>query len=273
LRIWGKILGGTAGFAIGGPIGALIGAAAGHAYDFYRQEESATRLAEDGSDRLEHDPWPGEAPPPVFSDPAETRRIAFATAVIVLGAKLSKADGVVTRDEIKAFKRIFRIDDAEVGDVARIFNEARASAEGFEPYARQIAALFGHDPALLGELLIGLFEIARADGEIAAAELEVLRRIAAIFGFDTGAFEQIRAQYSATARDQVGAQDAYAVLGLSKSASAEEIRRTYRNLVREHHPDRLVARGMPEEMIEQANNTLAAINAAYDRIARERNLR
>jgi DnaJ like chaperone protein len=126
---------------------------------------------------------------------------------------------------------------------------------------------------LLGELLIGLFEIARADGEIAAAELEVLRRIAAIFGFDTGAFEQIRAQYSATARDQVGAQDAYAVLGLSKSASAEEIRRTYRNLVREHHPDRLVARGMPEEMIEQANKTLAAINAAYDRIARERNLR
>jgi DnaJ like chaperone protein len=205
----------------------------------------------------------------------ETRRIAFATAVIVLGAKLAKVDGRVTRDEIAAFKRIFRIDDAEVGDVARIFNEAKTSAEGFEPYARQIAALFRDDPAVLGELLIGLFGVARADGEVSAAELEVLRRIGAIFGFDVRTFEQTRAQYSAgrRARAPLGPEDAYAVLGLSPSASAEEIRRTYRRLVREHHPDRLVAAGMPEEMVEQANRTLAAINAAYDRIEKERGLR
>jgi DnaJ like chaperone protein len=273
LRILGKILGGTAGFVIGGPLGGLIGAAAGHAYDFYRQEHRATRVTRRESDRLGQDRWPDDAPPPLFDDPAETRQIAFATAVIVLGAKLSKVDGVVTRDEIRAFKRIFGIDDAEVGDVARIFNEAKASAAGFEPYARQIAALFGRDPTLLGELLIGLFGIARADGEVTAAEIDVLRRIAIIFGFDDGAFEQIRAQYSATTRKRVGAEDAYAVLGLSPSASAEEIRQTYRRLVREHHPDRLVAKGMPAEMVEQANRTLAAINAAHDRIAKERMLR
>lgn len=274
MRIWGKILGGTAGFAIGGPIGAIIGAAAGHAYDFYREEESgAARLTRPGSDPLGHDPRRGEQPAPVFGDPAETRRIAFATAVIVLGAKLAKVDGRVTRDEIKAFKRIFRIDDAEVGDVARIFNEARTSAHGFEAYARQIAALFGRDPVLLGELLIGLFELARADGEITPAETDFLRRVAAVFGFDGTAFKQLRARFSATARDLSSTRDAYAVLGLSPSAADAEIRQTYRKLVREHHPDRLVAKGMPEEMIEQANKVLAAINAAHDRIAKERKLR
>jgi DnaJ like chaperone protein len=296
VAIWGKILGGAAGLAIGGPIGAIIGAVAGHAYDSYREQEKRARLAAPGSSRWPRDdPWPrdepwsprpeaagwprdepGEGwqePPPIFADPTETRRIAFATAVIVLGAKLAKVDGVVTRDEVRAFKRVFRIDDGEVGDVARIYNQAKASAQGFEPYARQIAALFGHDPFLLEELLNGLFEVARADGELNPAEVDFLRRVAAIFGFDTAAFEMIRARFSATARNLSGADDAYAVLGLTRSASSEEIKQTYRNLVREHHPDRLVAKGMPEEFVERANRTLAAINAAYDRIEKERNLK
>ena len=226
------------------------------------------------------EPAPGDAPaaswqepPPVFADPTETRRIAFATAVIVLGAKLAKVDGVVTRDEVRAFKRVFRIDDAEVGDVARIYNQAKTSAQGFEPYARQIAALFGHDPFLLEELLTGLFEVARADGELNPAEVDFLRRIAAIFGFDIAAFELIRRRFSATARNLSGADDAYAVLGLTRNATDDEIKQTYRNLVREHHPDRLVAKGMPEEFVERANKTLAAINVAYDRIEKERNLK
>jgi DnaJ like chaperone protein len=297
VAIWGKILGGAAGLAIGGPIGAIIGAVAGHAYDSYREQEKRARLAAPGADRWpREDPWPRDEPwsthrpeaagwprddpgqgwqepPPVFADPTETRRIAFATAVIVLGAKLAKVDGVVTRDEVRAFKRVFRIDDGEVGDVARIYNQAKASAQGFEPYARQIAALFGHDPFLLEELLNGLFEVARADGELNPAEVDFLRRVAAIFGFDTAAFEMIRARFSATARNLSGADDAYAVLGLTRTASDEEIKQTYRNLVREHHPDRLVAKGMPEEFVERANRTLAAINAAYDRIEKERNLK
>jgi DnaJ like chaperone protein len=209
----------------------------------------------------------------VFADPTETRRIAFATAVIVLGAKLAKVDGVVTPDEVRAFKQVFRIDDGEVGDVARIYNQAKTSARGFEPYARQIAALFGNDPYLLEELLVGLFEVARADGELNPAEVDFLRRVAAIFGFNVTAFEQIRARFSATARKLSGADDAYAVLGISRSASDDEIKRTYRKLVREHHPDRLVAKGMPEEFVERANERLAAINAAYDRIEKERNLK
>ena len=289
MAIWGKILGGAAGLAIGGPIGAIIGAVAGHAYDTYREQESRARLSSAGGGAepwpqdepwTASDPWPKDdpapgwrEPPPVFADPTETRRIAFATAVIVLGAKLAKVDGVVTRDEVRAFKRVFRIDDGEVGDVARIYNQAKTSAQGFEPYARQISALFGHDPFLLEELLTGLFEVARADGELNPAEVDFLRRVAAIFGFDINAFEMIRARFSATARNLSGADDAYAVLGLSRSASDDEIKTTYRKLVREHHPDRLVAKGMPEEFVERANKTLAAINAAYDRIEKERNLK
>lgn len=273
MQIWGKIIGGVAGFAIGGPLGALLGLLAGHAFDYLRAAIRGARVANREAEAAVADARRREEAPPIFADPAETRRIAFATAVIVLGAKLTKADGRVTRDEIRAFKRAFPIDDDEVGDVARIFNEAKVSAGGFEPYARRIAILFGHDPVLLGEVLIGLFEVARVDRQINPAEVDFLRSVATIFGFDRAAFEQLHARFSATARDLSGTDDAYAVLGVSRRAGDAEIRQTYRNLVREHHPDRLVAKGMPEEMIEQANRTLATINAAYDRIAKERNLR
>jgi DnaJ like chaperone protein len=273
LQVWGKIIGGVAGFAIDGAFGALLGVIAGHLFDHFWAGPSAARVAHRKTENAGADPRRRQAPPPIFADPAETRHIAFATALIVLGAKLCKADGRVTRDEISAFKRVFPIDDDEVGDVGRIFNQAKASARGFEPYARQIASLFGHDPVLLGELLTGLFEVARVDQRITPAEVEFLRRVAIIFGFDLTTFEQLHTRFSATARDLSGTDDAYAVLGLSRAATDEEIRRIYRQLVREHHPDRLVAKGMPAEMVEQANRTLAGINAAYDRIAKERNLR
>lgn len=273
MQIWGKIIGGVAGFAIDGAFGAFLGVFAGHVFDHFWAGLHGTRAAHRKTEAAAADPRRRDRSTPIFSDPAETRHIAFATALIVLGAKLCKADGRVTRDEIRTFKRVFPIDDDEVGDVARIFNQAKASGHGFEPHARKIATLFGHDPVLLGQVLTGLFEVARVDQRITPAEVEFLRRVAIIFGFDPATFEQLHARFSASARDLSGTDDAYAVLGLSRGAADEEIRRTYRKLVREHHPDRLVAKGMPAEMVEQANRTLAAINAAYDRIAKERNLR
>jgi DnaJ like chaperone protein len=266
--MWGKIVGGAAGLVIGGPIGAVIGAVAGHAYDHYLADD-ARRAGRRSPARHRSEP----ELPPIFADPAETRRIAFATAVIVLGAKLAKADGVVRPDEIRAFRRVFHVDDGDVGDVARIYNQAKLTARGFEPYARQLAKLFGRDPVLLEELLVGLFEVARADGELNPAELDFLRRVAAIFGFDPRTFDQIRARHAATARSLHGADDAYAVLGIPPGTADDEIKRTYRQLVREHHPDRLVAKGLPEKLVEQANNRLATINAAYDHIAKQRGLR
>jgi DnaJ like chaperone protein len=274
LQIWGKIIGGIVGFALDGVFGALLGVIAGHVFDHFWAARRRAGVAGRRPRARRADPHrQRDDSIPIFADPAETRRIAFATALIVLGAKLCKVDGRVTRDEIRAFKRVFPIGDDEVGDVARIFNQAKVSARGFEPYARQIATLFGHDPVLLGEVLVGLFEVARIDRDIAPVEVEFLRRVATIFGFSPPAFEQLHARFTATARDLTGTDDAYAVLGLSRKAGDQEIRQTYRKLVREHHPDRLVAKGMPAEMVEQANRTLAAINAAYDRIAKERNLR
>ena len=134
MAIWGKLLGTAAGLAVGGPLGALLGGVAGHVYDRWRREPKAAVEAE-----------------PV--DQLDTRRIAYATAVIVLGAKLAKADGAVSRDEVRAFKELFDVDDEDVGGIARIFDEAKRTPEGFEPYARQVAAMFGGDPEVLEELL------------------------------------------------------------------------------------------------------------------------
>jgi len=262
LGIWGKIVGGATGFALGGPIGAMIGAAAGHAFDRYQADEESRRKGRPEPDS-----------PLFYEDPAETRRIAFATAVIALAAKLSKADGRVTREEIRVFREVFQIADNEVGDVARIYNQAKVSTDGHEAYARQIAMLFQHDRYLLGELLGGLFDVAKADGKLNAAEIDFLRRVAAIFGFDDTAFQRIRTRFAASGREMSGADDAYAVLGVSPNASDDEIRKTYRKLVREHHPDRLMAKGLPAEFVERANATLAKINVAYDKIEKERKLR
>jgi DnaJ like chaperone protein len=165
--------------------------------------------------------------------------------------------------------------DEDVGGIARIFDEAKRSPLGFEPYARQVAQLFAYEPAVLAELLDGLFELATADGELHPAELAYLREVADIFGFGPFQFETIHARHRTGRpfRAPPRRDDAYAVLGLTSAASDEEIRRTWRRLVREHHPDRLTAKGMPEEFVRQANQTLGAINAAYDRIAKERGLK
>jgi DnaJ like chaperone protein len=259
VAIWGKLAGAAAGLAVGGPLGALLGGIAGHVYDTWRQER--------------REPARAPEPPPVLTDPMETRRIAFATAVIVLGAKLAKADGVVSRDEVRAFKELFDVRDEEVGGIARIFDQAKRTSAGFEPYARQIALMFAYEPAVLEELLDQLFALAAVDGALHPAELALLARVAGIFGFDQRAFDAIRARYGAAHPQRAEPPpDDYAVLGLKADAADEEIKRAWRRLVREHHPDRLIAQGVPEEMVRDANARLAAINAAYDRIASERGI-
>ena len=253
MGIWGKFIGGMAGFAMGGPLGALFGAAAGHAVD--RMREDAEELPEPA--RLGTH---GEA----FRS---SREAAFSVAVIVLGAKMAKVDGAVSRAEVDAFKQVFRVPPAEVRNVARIFDAAKGDSRGFEPYARQVALLFRREPAVLEELLGGLFHIARADGPVSPAELAFLRRVGDIFGFDAGRFARVRDRFLPAA-----AHDPYLVLGIARNASDDAVKKAYRRLIREHHPDTLVARGLPREMLAQANEKMAAINAAYDDIAKQRGL-
>ena len=242
MSIWGKVVGGAAGFALGGPLGALVGAVAGHAVDKMR----------------------ATAAPPT----GEQRQAAFSIAVIVLAAKMAKADGVVTRDEIVAFRRIFHIPPHEMRNVGRLFDQAKRDVAGYELYARQVARLFADNPWVLEELLDGLFLIAMADEVMHPAELEFLGRVGAIFGFDQAQFERIAASHM-----EPEEADPYEVLGLARDAGDDEIRTTYRRLVREHHPDKLIAQGMPKEFIDVANAKLASINDAYARIRRERGLK
>ncbi len=242
MSIWGKILGGAAGFAVGGPIGALLGAMAGHAVDQYRNSELAPG---------------GEA----------TRQVTFTIAVIVLSAKMAKADGVVTKDEIAAFKRVFQIPPHEAKNVGRIFDMARADAEGFEPYAEQVARLFQGRPQVLEDLLGALFHIALADGSLHDRELKFLRRVAEIFGFSEADFDRIKSSHAGP-----DAADPYTVLGVRHDATDSELKSAYRRLIRENHPDKLVAEGLPQEFIDVANEKMKAINVAYDRVAKQRGL-
>jgi DnaJ like chaperone protein len=236
MSIWGKLGGTTAGFVIGGPIGAAVGALAGH-FLIDREFRAATP-----------------------DDPG----VVFTIAVIALCAKMAKADGIVTPDEEEAFGRIFRVPPGEEANVRRIFNLARQDIAGYEAYARQIASVFRGNPGVLEDVMDGLFEIAKADGVLHPGELQFLETVAEIFGFAPQVFRRIRASHF---RD---AADPYVILGVSWEASDDEIRRTYRLLVKENHPDRLIARGVPPEFEKIANDKLAAINAAYEKILQER---
>ena len=239
MAIMGKIIGGAAGFAVGGPLGALIGAVAGHAVD--RLRSSA-----------------GE-------DQDSTNQTAFTIAVIALGAKMAKADGQVTPDEIRAFREVFKFSEEDLNDVGRVFNVARQDARGYEPYAKQIAKMFQDRPAILEELLDALFHIAKADNVLHPGEDEFLERVAAIFGFDEAAYRRIREAHVGPAT-----ADPYTVLGVSRDASDEEIRRAWRNLIKENHPDKLIAEGLPQDFVDVATAKMAAINAAYEEIQRIR---
>ena len=242
MSIWGKVVGGATGLALGGPLGAILGAVAGHALDQMR------------SDR--------RGPANV-----ESRQGAFAVATIVLAAKMAKADGRVTRDEIDAFKRIYHIPPEEAWQVGQLFDIAKREAEGFEAYARQAAELFAHNPAVLEDLLDGLFAIAMADGVMHEREIAFLERVARIFGFNAHEFERIRASHVG-----LDAADPYTVLGIERSVSDAKVKAAWRVLIREHHPDLLLAQGMPQESVDVANDKMAAINAAYDRVRAERGM-
>ena len=192
------------------------------------------------------------------------RTVAFTIAVIALGAKMAKADGQVTRDEISAFRRVFHIAPEDEAAAGRIYNMARTEVAGFEGYANQIAHMFRDRPLVLVDLLEGLAFIAGADGLYHPGEAEFLEAVAQIFRIDEAEFRAIRA------RHLPGEHDPWAALGLAPGTPADELRAHYRDLVRELHPDRMIARGVPEEARRMAEQRLASITAAYDEVRERR---
>jgi DnaJ like chaperone protein len=234
MSVWGKVSGAAAGLIVGGPVGALVGAVAGH---FLIDRET---------------------------DPG----VAFTIAIIALAAKMAKADGIVTEQEFTIFQRVFGVPPHEEANVRRVFNLARQDIAGYEAYAGQIARLFRDNPAMLEDVLDGLFEIAKADGVLHPCEAKFLERVAEIFGFAPNEFRRIRASHFAPELT-----DPYVILGVTYSADEDEVKQTYRRLVRENHPDSLIARGVPAEFVKLANDKLAAINNAYEKIQAERGLK
>ena len=189
------------------------------------------------------------------------RSVAFTIAVIALGAKMAKADGLVTKDEVSAFREVFSIPPEDEDNAARVFNLARQDVAGFEEYAARIKAMFGDQCDVLTDLLEGLFHIAVADGSYHDAEDDFLRRVAEIFEVTEAKFKAVRALFVEEAE-----HDPWDVLGVSHDAPLDAVRAAWRQLVRESHPDRMMARGVPEEAVKLAEKRLVAINRAWDEI-------
>jgi DnaJ like chaperone protein len=233
MSIWATIVGAAAGLLLGGPLGALAGAAAGSAVDL-----TLTRAAN-----------------------PERRRVAFTIAAIALAAKMARADGEASAAEFATFQRLFQVEAAEADNARRFYDLAKQSMSGFEAYAEQAATLIGAGSPLLEDLLDALWLIAAVDG-FAPQELDYLDKVAARLGFDAAAAARVRARHTGPDED-----DPWAILGVEPGADAAALRRAYHGLVRQYHPDRHLAEGVPAEFIRVAEARMAAINGAYARVS------
>ena len=235
MSIWGSLIGGFVGFSFAGPIGALIGSMVGG------RISSARRSSFQRS----------------FSPPQQV----FAIALIILTAKLAKVDGHVSKEELIAIKDKLKVPEHEIDQVGKIFNRAKEDSLGYGPYAQQIAQIYRNNPAVLDEVINILFYIAEADSKVSDSEIAMIRSIAKIFGLSDTQFEGIKE--SRKGSDKL---NPYIVLGCSSKDDFITIRKKYLQLSKEHHPDVLVSKGVPQEVIEESKKKMRAINSAFDQI-------
>ena len=235
MSIWGSLIGGFVGFSLAGPIGALIGSMVGGRISSARKS---------GFQRS-------------FAPPQQI----FAIALIILTAKLAKADGRVSKEELIAIKYKLKVPEREIDQVGKIFNKASEDSLGYEPYAQQIAQIYKNNPAVLDEVINILFYIAEADSKVSDSEIVMIRNIAKIFGLSDSQFKGIKE--SRKGSDKL---NPYIVLGCSPKDEFATIRKKYLQLSKEHHPDVLVSKGVPQEVIEESKKKMRAINSAFDQI-------
>ena len=235
MSIWGSLLGGMVGFSFGGPIGALIGSMIGGRLSSSRRGGFRQGFAQ--------------------------QQQIFAISLIILTAKLAKVDGYVSKEELIAVKEKLKIPKHEVDQVGKIFNKAKEDSLGYEPYAQQIAQIYRRNPAVLDEVINILFYIAEADGKVSDSEVNYIKKVATIFGLNTNQFEGIR-----EARVGSHKQNPYIILGCNPNEDLQTIRKKYIQLSKEHHPDVLMSKGLPKELMAESEKKLAAINSAYDKI-------
>ena len=198
-------------------------------------------------------------------DPEARRHVNFSIAIVALSAKMAKADGVVTTDEVAAFRRLVDFPESQARHIERLFDIARRDVAGYQSYAAKIARLYPAGDPLFADIIDALFEIAKADHYIHDSELAYLADVAEHFGLSERAFDQIKARHVVPEEG-----DPYLIIGADRDDHFDDLRARYRRLVAEHHPDRLIARGVPAEFIAIGTQRLAAINVAWDRIEAER---
>ncbi len=235
MSIWGSLIGGMVGFSLGGPFGMLLGSIIGG---------KVSRAKSAGGFRS-------------FRQPQQV----FALSLIVLSAKLSKADGSVSREELVAVKDKLKIPENELDQVGKIFNQAKTEASGYEPYAQQIAQIYKKNSQVLEEVINILFYIAEADGHISDTELNMIEHIAQIFGLSSSQYNSIK-----ESRKNSDKLNPYVVLESKSDDDLQVIRKRYLKLSKEHHPDLLLSKGVPEEVIEESKKKMRAINSAWDQV-------
>jgi DnaJ like chaperone protein len=241
MSFFGRMIDGALGRSFGGPLGALL---------------------EGVAEQISH--WHEHTPSDSGTDPRLS--VAFTIAAIALGAKMARADGEVTRDEVVAFHDVFAAPPGEEDHVRLVFDLARKSTHGFDGYARQVGRMFANDRTVLEHLLDGLFHIALADGALCHAEDAYLQEVARHFGFTASDYARIRAHH--VAPEDSDHEPACRILGVAQGAPLEEVRRAYHRLILETHPDRVIAQGLPPECVALATARMARINAAYESLAR-----
>tara|TARA_B100000945_G_scaffold147842_1_gene118413 strand:- start:276 stop:1004 length:729 start_codon:yes stop_codon:yes gene_type:complete len=236
MAIWGSLIGGMIGFSLGGPFGMLLGSLIGG-----KISRAKTRSSGFGS----------------FAQPQQV----FALSLIVLSAKLSKADGQVSREELIAVKEKLKIPENELDQVGKIFNKAKEEKTGYEPYAKQIGQIYKGNINVLEEVINILFYIAEADGNVSDSEMRMIEDIARIFGLNEVQINGIK-----ESRKSSNKLNPYIVLESKPDDPVEVIRKRYLKLSKEHHPDLLVSKGVPQEVIDESKAKMRAINSAWDQI-------
>ena len=259
MSIWGKVIGSGAGMVLGGPLGAVLGLALGYKIDKIRNADS--RILNSEQDNIINNQ---------FSQYNENeKQLAFATGVIVIAAKLSKADGKVTQDEIKKFREVFDFDPKDEVAIGEIFNSAKKNSDGYKMYAKQLLAVFGNQQELYIEFINSLYKIALADGDLHLNEEKMIKGISKIFKMPNNLVESIKIQFFEVNK-QYNIKDDYKVLLSSPNDTDIELKKKYYNLAKEYHPDTLVSKGLPDEFLKFANERLSRINESYERIVQDR---
>ena len=236
MSIWGSLIGGMVGFSLAGPFGMLLGSLIGGKIS--RARSAAGNFG-------------------TFAQPQQI----FALSLIVLSAKLSKADGQVSREELIAVRNKLKIPENEIEQVGKIFNKAKQESKGYEPYAQQIAQIYKNNPNVLEEVINILFYIAEADGNVSKSELNMMQHIAQIFGLNQVQFNAIK-----ESRKSSDKLNPYIVLESKPEENLQTIRKKYLRLSKEHHPDLLISKGVPQEVIAESKKKMRAINSAWDQV-------